>query len=112
MRIERAHQSQHPRDMPLKGVIANWWERVQVVLNQISTHGRRGNGAAQLRELVPAVSRLGCLVPHGAQKCIGAGPHHGRFGSSCYRILLGYLGSTLRRYVSRLLSLRAGHEIE
>eukprot|EP00959_Pyramimonas_sp_CCMP1952_P056979 1189534-Pyramimonas_sp.AAC.1 len=74
MRIERVHHSQHHRDMPFKDVVANWWGRVRVIMNKMSRHGRRGNGAAQLRELAQAGSRLGSQAPDGVQKLVGAGP--------------------------------------
>eukprot|EP00959_Pyramimonas_sp_CCMP1952_P236849 4949927-Pyramimonas_sp.AAC.1 len=74
MRIERAHHSQHHRDMPFRDVIANWWERVHVIMSKMSRHGRRGNGAAQIRELAQAGSGLGSQAPDGVQKLVGAGP--------------------------------------
>eukprot|EP00959_Pyramimonas_sp_CCMP1952_P068257 1424485-Pyramimonas_sp.AAC.1 len=60
--------------MPFRDVIANWWERVHVILCKMTRHGRRGSGAAQLRDLAQTGEKLGFQAPDGVQKLVGSGP--------------------------------------
>ena len=74
MKVEKVQNSQHHRDMPFKDVIANWWERLHVILSKMGKHGRRENGEAQRRDLAQAGAKLGTQVPDEAQKCVRTGP--------------------------------------
>eukprot|EP00959_Pyramimonas_sp_CCMP1952_P143240 2998894-Pyramimonas_sp.AAC.1 len=72
MSVHPVRQSTHFRDMPFQDAIANWWERISVVVGKVTKHVRRDNGKPQVRVLCEAARKLAGHFPDGVQKMVSA----------------------------------------
>eukprot|EP00959_Pyramimonas_sp_CCMP1952_P303492 6350911-Pyramimonas_sp.AAC.1 len=54
--VHEVHGNSKYREAPLKGIVANWWARLRIVLGRLHTHCSRRNGQLQ-RQLLERARR-------------------------------------------------------